>query len=116
LVKAVAWIEENFLAEDCLEGLADVAGASTRHLQRLFRKKLGKTPTQYVTDLRLCHARSLLAETNLSVLEVSLICGYERHTTFSRLFRAKFGMPPSRFSYFGGDKPCLNTNMPQHSQ
>ncbi|MFZ1467803.1 MAG: helix-turn-helix domain-containing protein [Paracoccaceae bacterium] len=103
LVKAVAWIEERFLDEECLKGVARAAGASTRQLQRLFQAHLGMTPIQYMTSLRIGHARALLAETNMSVQDVALICGYDLPSTFSKAFRLRFGVPPSRYSQFDND-------------
>lgn len=103
LVKAVAWIEERFLDEDCLKGVALAAGTSPRQLQRLFQAHLSKTPVQYMTELRIGHARALLAETNMSVQDVALICGYERPSTFAKVFRRRFGVPPSRYSHFDID-------------
>lgn len=100
LLRAVQWIDQNFLDPDCLQSMPAAAGSSTRQLQRLFKAHLGIRPLQYLTDLRLNHARVLLAETSLSVQEVALACGYNAPGTFAKPFRQKFGVAPSKYSPF----------------
>ena len=58
-----------------LEHIAALAGTSVRQLQRLFRRYLSATPSEYYVQLRLWRARSLLLETDLSVTEVSIASG-----------------------------------------
>jgi len=74
--------------------LARLAGLSVRQLERLFRAYLGRTIGGHYRALRLDRARMLLSQTALSVLEVSLACGFASAAHFSRAFRARFGHPP----------------------
>lgn len=74
--------------------LARIAGISVRQLERLFRAYLGRTIGAHYLALRLDRARALLTQTALSVLEVSLACGFASAAHFSRAFRARFGHPP----------------------
>ena len=89
-------LEEPFSIDDC----AAQVGVSRRQIERLFRDKLGVTPLQYLSGLRLQHARALLAETDMSVLDVAIACGYGSSAHFSKSFRARFGVSPHRFSHF----------------
>lgn len=101
LRRALRWIERNFAQEDCLSTLPEAAGASARHLQRLFKAHLGLRPVHYLLDLRLNRARILLSETDLSVTNIAEACGFGTTGTFSKYFRQKFGVAPSRYSPFG---------------
>lgn len=74
--------------------LASVAGVSERHLERLFRRTLGCTPTRYYLDLRLRRARTLLGQTRMPVMEVALACGFATPAHFSRAYRGHFGHAP----------------------
>ena len=74
--------------------LAAIAGVSERQLERLFRRRLGCTPTQHYLDLRLRRARVLLGQTRLPVREVALACGFASPAHFSRAYRGQFGQPP----------------------
>ena len=69
-------MEEN-LEEPLDRGqLAKAAGLSTRQLERLFRKYLNRSPARYYVELRLNRARLLLLQTNMSVIDVALACGF----------------------------------------
>lgn len=101
IVNAVAYMEEHI--EDGLD-MAECAastGITRRQLERLFADHLGTSPRQYLNDLRLRHGRALLTETNMTVLEVAIACGYISSSHFSKSFRKKFGVTPYHFSHFG---------------
>lgn len=76
---------------------ADVAeqiGISTRQLERLFGKYLNTSPKRYYMELRLERARHLLVQTELSVTDVALACGFGSIGNFSRVYRSSFGVTP----------------------
>lgn len=74
--------------------LARRTGLSTRQLERLFRKYLGRTPTRYYLELRLQKARTLLLQTSLSVLDVALACGFVSASHFSKCYREFYAKTP----------------------
>lgn len=74
--------------------IAAEIGISTRQLERLFGKFLNTSPKKYFTDLRLERARHLLIQTEASVIEIALACGFESSGHFSRVYRAAFGIAP----------------------
>ncbi|GAA6165671.1 GlxA family transcriptional regulator [Pelagimonas sp. KU-00592-HH] len=76
--------------------VADRVGLSGRQLERLFKKHLNTTPKTYYTGLRLQKARELLFHTNMSLAEICFACGFNSQTHFSKSYRAKFGVSPSR--------------------
>ena len=78
-----------------LEEAARSAALSTYHFHRAFRQVHGSTPHAYLTGLRLARAKDLLRR-GTSVLETCLDCGFQSPTSFSRLFRARFGILPSQ--------------------
>jgi AraC family transcriptional regulator, glycine betaine-responsive activator len=97
--KLVSIIEkmEEFL-EDPLSPsfLAKQAGLSTRQLERLFRRYLDRSPKRYYLELRLKKARSLLLQTDMSVINVALACGFSSPSHFSKCYRAFYGRTPYR--------------------
>lgn len=80
-----------------MEALAERAGYSRRHIERLFKTTLGESPARFYQNLRLDHGRSLLADTELSLFEIAAACGFESKAYFSRAFCKRFGEPPSRY-------------------
>jgi AraC family transcriptional regulator, glycine betaine-responsive activator len=96
LVSIIEKMEENL--EDPLSPslLAKQAGLSTRQLERLFRRYLDRSPKRYYLELRLKKARSLLLQTDLSVINVALACGFSSPSHFSKCYRAFYGRTPYR--------------------
>ena len=75
--------------------LAEEVGMSTRQLERLFRRYLNRSPKRYYMELRLQKARNLLMQTDMSVINVALACGFASPSHFSKCYRSHFGRPPT---------------------
>jgi AraC family transcriptional regulator, glycine betaine-responsive activator len=76
--------------------LAEEVGMSTRQLERLFRRYLSRSPKRYYMELRLSRARNLLMQTDMSVINVALACGFASPSHFSKCYRAQYGTTPYR--------------------
>ena len=76
--------------------LAQDAGMSTRQLERLFRRYLNRSPKRYYMELRLGKARNLLMQTDMSVINVALACGFTSPSHFSKCYRALYKTTPYR--------------------
>ena len=80
-----------------LRDLAAASYLSTFHFARLFKKLTGTTPHAYLAALRTSTAQKLLAETDLSVTEISSRVGYSTPSHFSKGFRQATGFTPRAF-------------------
>ena len=76
--------------------LAREVGMSTRQLERLFRRYLNRSPKRYYMELRLQKARNLLMQTDMSVINVALACGFASPSHFSKCYRAHYNTTPYR--------------------
>ncbi len=76
--------------------LAADVGLSTRQLERLFRRYLNRSPKRYYMELRLGKARNLLMQTEMSVINVALACGFTSPSHFSKCYRAHYDTTPYR--------------------
>ncbi|CTQ33968.1 GlxA family transcriptional regulator [Jannaschia rubra] len=76
--------------------LAAGVGMSTRQLERLFRRYLDRSPKRYYMELRLGRARNLLMQTDMSIINVALACGFTSPSHFSKCYRAHYGTTPYR--------------------
>ncbi len=76
--------------------LAEDVGMSTRQLERLFRRYLNRSPKRYYMELRLQKARNLLMQTDMSVINVALACGFASPSHFSKCYRAHYKTTPYR--------------------
>jgi AraC family transcriptional regulator len=77
--------------------MARTACFSRRQFHRLMVRVLGETPGTHQRRLRLDRGAWLLLTSPATVLDVALETGFENHETFTRAFRARFGVTPSAF-------------------
>lgn len=77
-----------------LDELAQQAGISRRQIERQFKQLLDEAPAQTYRNIRLDHARTLLMETNLTVLEVAMAAGFNSNGVFSRHYKDRYGKSP----------------------
>ncbi|MCZ4354463.1 GlxA family transcriptional regulator [Roseovarius aestuarii] len=96
LARAIDIMRANLEEPLAPSDLARAAGVSIRQLERLFARYLETSPKRYYLGLRLEKARSLLAQTDLPLMEISLVCGFKAPSHFSKTYRKAFGVPPSR--------------------
>ncbi|MDR9395456.1 GlxA family transcriptional regulator [Roseovarius sp. SYSU LYC5161] len=76
--------------------IARAVGMSGRQLERLFARYMGTSPKKYYLGLRLERARNLLVQTDLSLTDVCVLCGFKAPSHFSKSYRKAFGVTPSR--------------------
>ncbi len=76
--------------------LAQDVGMSTRQLERLFRRYLSRSPKRYYMELRLQKARNLLMQTDMTVINVALACGFTSPSHFSKCYRSHYQTTPYR--------------------
>jgi transcriptional regulator GlxA family with amidase domain len=96
LLEAAVFMEMNIEEPFALDFLAEQVGLSLRQLERLFKRYLNITPAQHYLNLRLRRAREFLLQTNMSVMEVTVACGFQSSSHFCKTYRCLFGYAPSR--------------------
>ena len=94
LVAVIARMEAEIESPCRLEDLAAEAGVTRRQLERLFMGHFGTGPAAYYRAIRLDRARSFLAETSLSLIEVAVAIGFSSKSAMARAYVQKFGRPP----------------------
>ena len=96
LSQVIQMMENNI--EDAMSPaeLAEAVGMSTRQLERLFRRYLNRSPKRYYLELRLQKARNLLMQTDMSVINVALACGFASPSHFSKCYRSHYNTTPYR--------------------
>lgn len=94
LVQVIGEMEQHSEPPLSTLALADSIKVTRRQLERLFRLHLNDTPSNFYLRLRLEKARQLLRQTDMSVLEVSIACGFESPSYFTRSYRAKYQRCP----------------------
>lgn len=90
-----------------LDILARAADYSKYHLHRMFTAAAGMTPHDYILRRQLTHAARLLLYSEMPVLDIALLCGYESRQSFTSAFREMYKMTPARFRKEGEFYPLL---------
>jgi len=96
LSQVIQMMENNIEDPMSPADLAEEVGMSTRQLERLFRRYLNRSPKRYYMELRLQKARNLLMQTELSVINVALACGFASPSHFSKCYRSHYNTTPYR--------------------
>ncbi|WP_281972089.1 GlxA family transcriptional regulator [Ruegeria faecimaris] len=96
LSQVILMMEKNIEEPISPSLLAKEVGMSTRQLERLFRRYLSRSPKRYYMELRLHKARNLLMQTDMSVINVALACGFASPSHFSKCYRAHYNTTPYR--------------------
>jgi transcriptional regulator GlxA family with amidase domain len=95
IAHTVAAMRRRMTEGEDLDGIAAQSGVSQRQLQRLFRRHLGMTPTQYFLKARLQRARHLLQYSALSVTEIAIATGFASISHFTRRYTELYGRTPT---------------------
>jgi len=96
LSAVIKMMEENIEEPISPSILSRDVGMSTRQLERLFRRYLNRSPKRYYMELRLQKARNLLMQTDMSVINVALACGFASPSHFSKCYRSHYSTTPYR--------------------
>lgn len=95
LHQAAEYLRRNFSAELRVADLAARFGFSEGYFYRAFKRRLGVTPVEYLTRLRVEQAQKLLQHSSMSIARVARLVGYRDPLYFSRIYRKWTGHPPS---------------------
>ncbi|GGB03347.1 helix-turn-helix transcriptional regulator [Puia dinghuensis] len=97
LVRAKDAIHAGFDTTLSLEELSAEACLSKYHFLRLFRQAYGVSPHQYIQQLRMEKARTILAKTQMPVSDLAGMLGFDNSQSFSRLFFQRMGIYPTQY-------------------
>ena len=89
-----AYVHQHFAENLSLEHLAQISHYSKSYVIKLFKKNTGQTPVEYINRYRLDRAKSMLKDSHNSILDVSLMCGFQNVGYFIRIFKEHFGVTP----------------------
>jgi len=113
VVSAKMYMDDNFHEPLDLEQISQQAFLSRFHFHRLFTRIYRKTPHQYLTLLRLQHAKKLLEKEGISITEVCNSVGFESLGSFSTLFRKESGYAPQYYRNLAYLKKRLAQGQPK---
>jgi len=92
------YIEHHLYDEVSMEDLAQMARCTPNYLNTIFRRQMGQPIHQYILRCRLDAAKNMLAEGDTPVKEISYKLGFHDPLYFSRLFRKRYGISPTKYA------------------
>jgi transcriptional regulator GlxA family with amidase domain len=94
LRRAIRLMQDRLADPPRIDALAAQLDLSRRQLERIFLDETGQSPSAYCRQLRLTQGRWLLSETDRSVTDIALACGFADASHFARATKAAFGVTP----------------------
>jgi AraC family transcriptional regulator len=91
------YIEEHLAEPITLRMLADAAGYSPWHAERIFKEVTGQTPFEYLRAARLSQAAAQLRDSDARIVDVAFDFVFGSHEGFTRAFSRHFGMTPQEY-------------------
>jgi AraC family transcriptional regulator len=97
LQQILEYIDVHFDRDIKLADLAGSIGMSQFHFSHLFKQSIGTSPYQYLLQQRIERAKQLLKQTDRSIVDIALECGFNSHSHLSKQFRQLMGMTPKSY-------------------
>ena len=95
--KTYGYIKKNYSSDCSLNALAEAVNISPNHLQAVFTKNVGISPSKYLTVIRVEKAKKLLMSGEKSLLEIALETGFCSQSHFTKVFKEQTGKTPSLY-------------------
>jgi AraC family transcriptional regulator len=95
--RILAYMDEQLAAQVTLAELADLARTSVRHFCRSFQASTGCSPHQHLLRQRVERAKSLMAESRMSMAEIAQFVGFSDQSQFTRTFKRHTGTTPTAY-------------------
>ncbi len=104
LGKVKKFVELHYAEQVTLKTAADVACLEKKYFSTFFHAKIGVRFIDFVSYLRVDHAKQLMRQEDTSISEISALVGFHNRRTFERAFRKWTGTSPSQFR--DAVRPC----------
>lgn len=95
--KIRSYIDSNVYTDVSLDDISEKFGITKMHIIRVFKKKYGTTPGQYLIDRRISIAQSLLTSTVMPIKEIAALLRYSNTQHFSSSFKSAVGCTPGKY-------------------
>ncbi len=97
LMRSVAYINSSYTEQIPIPRLAAMENLSNSRYHVVFKQVTGKSPSEYITGLRMLHACELLSGTDMPVKQIGILVGYSDSHFFSKIFKKNLGVSPTEY-------------------
>ncbi|WIV13403.1 AraC family transcriptional regulator [Proteiniborus sp. MB09-C3] len=95
--RAMDYTKNNYKTSLNLSNISKYLGLNKCYFCNLFKKETGKTYSQFLNEIRIEKSKDLLANTNLSILEIALSVGYNNQNYYNMSFKKITGLTPLKY-------------------
>jgi len=95
--KVIDFLKSAYNYDFSLQQLSSIANLSPYHFLRIFKAETGKTPYNYLMDIKIENCKELLKGDQYSITEIALACGFNSPSHFSSVFKKRVGVTPSAY-------------------
>lgn len=95
--RAAEFLREQYNCDFNLEQVAQIADLSPFHFLRVFKAQMGKTPYEFLLDVKIDRAKELLSIKDKNITEICLLCGFNNPSHFAAIFKRKAGVSPTEY-------------------
>ncbi|WP_262492979.1 helix-turn-helix domain-containing protein [Mucilaginibacter pineti] len=104
LLNVIKFIKDNLHQQISLQQVADIACMTEPSFCRFFKKKVKKNFSQFLSEIRVAHARELLIQTDKSVNDIAYLCGFKTSSHFCHVFKEHSGQSPVQYKLSMNDR------------
>jgi len=97
MLKTIQYIHQNYMEAISISKLASMLNVSSNYYAILFRKLTNTNFTDFLTGIRLYHARQMLCETSFPISQIADRCGFSDAAYFAKFFKQNYGMTPRQY-------------------
>lgn len=95
--KAISFMLTNYNEQISVEDIASYVGLNVSYFHKIFKKGTSITPAEYLNSIRINKAKHLLENTNLSILDICELTGYNSSQYFSYVFKKNTSLSPTQY-------------------
>ena len=97
ITPVIEFLQRNYSKKIKISDLSEILHICDDHFIRLFKQHTNKTPTKFITDLRIENAMKMLAQTEQPISEISVAVGFQSPNYMCKAFKQTLGMTPNQY-------------------
>ena len=95
--QSIAFIHSHLHDKIALNDIANAANMSVPNFSRVFKKEMGQTPIEYLSEQRIYKAKSMLLSDEFTMTDIAVSCGFSSVSYFSSSFRKYNKVSPEKY-------------------
>lgn len=108
IYKSIQYIQEHYTEKVTLDEVAGEVYLSSAYFSKIFKEEMNISFKNYLNSLRIDKSKSLLSNSDIQLIEIAGMVGYEDQSYFSKVFKKVTGFSPGKYRERRGKNPITN--------